>query len=93
MLTEVKFFTNDDVLLNIVTLSGDGGGAASKPVSLHFEGQSYVNSKAVKSGEQDPSFKGLPAGAEYSIKRNSTVDLDETFAASGCTECTTMTDM
>lgn len=53
VLTEVKFFTDDDVLLDIITLAR-GPGAPPDSVTLQLEGESYVNAKAVSA--TDPSY-------------------------------------
>ena len=83
-LEEVKFFTNDDVLIDIITLlpSGDGTTAAAAAVKLSFDGVSYVNTKPIPAA--DPSSKGLPPTTQRSVKRNSTAEVDSTFPGYGC---------
>ena len=83
---EVKFFTNDDVLIDIITLlpsdgkSGDQDGASA--VQLTFDGASYVCTSKIPSN--DPSSRGLPPSTQRSVKRNATSELDVHFAAKGC---------
>ena len=89
VLEEVKFFTNDDVLLDIITLlppsdSSDGDRAPPPMVKLAFDGVSYVNTNLIPASSKDPSSKGLPPTTQRSIKRNATSELDTHFARSGC---------
>lgn len=79
-LEETKFFTNTDVLLDIISLIDNG--TAAEPVAIALTGGSYVNPKPVP--RDDPSSRGLPPGAEHSVKRNSSVSLDGAFARAGC---------
>ena len=86
VLEEVKFFTNDDVLVDIITLltaSADDAGVP-QAVKMSFDGVSYVNTKVIPSQQHDPSSAGLPPTTQRSIKRNSTSEIDTQFAASGC---------
>ena len=86
VITEVKFFTDDDVLLNIVTLSNT---SAAKSVLLTLEGQSYANMKALPSGSKDPSFAKIPYPTPTSSVVNATVSLDDAFPtiSGGCIAC------
>ena len=79
---EVKFFTDEDVLLNIVSLVPYDQASATQEATLLFGGQSYVNTETV--GNKDTSSKGLPPDTQYSRKRNSTSKLDTLFSSSGC---------
>ena len=83
VITEVKFFTDDDVLLNIVTLSET---SPAKSVRLTLEGQSYANMKALPSGSKDPSFAKIPYPTPTSSIVNATVSLDDAFPtiSGGC---------
>jgi hypothetical protein len=85
-LEEVKFFTNDDVLIDIITLlpSGDGDDDAPASVKLSFDGVSYVNTEQIPPAGRDPSSKGLPPTTQRSVKRNSTAEVDVSFPAYGC---------
>jgi hypothetical protein len=82
VLQEVKFFTNDDVLINIITLLPSDDDSAPSTVKMNFDGVSYVNTKPIP--PDDPSSKGLPPSTQRSIKRNATSEVDTHFAASGC---------
>jgi hypothetical protein len=71
VLEEVKFFTNDDVLLDIITLLPAAAGEGTAPpatVQLNFGGVSYVNTHNIPSADIDPSSKGLPPTTQRSIK-------------------------
>ena len=85
---EVKFFTNDDVLIDIITLlpsgGGDGNDDVPTSVKLSFDGVSYVNTKTIPPASRDPSSKGLPPTTQRSVKRNSVAEVDSTFPAYGC---------
>ena len=88
VLQEVKFFTNDDVLLDIITLlpaESDADGHATLPaVTLNFDGASYVNTKPIPNPDKDPSSRGLSPDTQRSIQRNATSEIDTHFADSGC---------
>ena len=85
VITEVKFFTNDDVMLNILTLDD-----TKKTVSLTLEGQSYADTKPLPHAAKDPSFAKVPYPTPSSTVINATIELDAAFAttgSSGCTKC------
>ena len=87
VIQEVKFFTNDDVLIDIITLlphEGDGEFSGSPAVQLSFDGVSYVNTHPIPPASRDPSSKGLPPNTQRSVKRNATSELDIHFASHGC---------
>jgi hypothetical protein len=84
VLEEVKFFTNDDVLVDIITLLPSDDASAPSTVMMSFDGVSYVNTNKIPPASRDPSSKGLPDDTQRSIKRNATVEVDARFAISGC---------
>ena len=83
VLEEIKFFTQDDVLLDIVTLL-PADAAAAPAVNLSFSGVSYVKTHTIPPASQDPSSAGLPPDTQRSVKRNATSEIDAHFAAGGC---------
>ena len=89
IIVEQKFFTSEGVLVSILNLTGYSTDQAASPL-LNFSGHSFVNTQLVR--RSDPSSRGLPKGAEYSIARNSKVAHVDDFgpcgdAASPSTTC------
>jgi hypothetical protein len=84
VLEEVKFFTNDDVFVDIIRLlpGGDASGAPAE-VKMSFDGVSFVNTNTIPDPEKHPSSKGLPATTQRSIKRNATAEVDKSFTGCG----------
>jgi hypothetical protein len=81
VIEEVKFFTNDDVMLNIITLLPSDGITS---VDMTFGGHSFVDTDPIPPASRDPSSAGLPPDTQRSAKRNSTAKLDNLFSHAGC---------
>ena len=84
VLEEVKFFTNDDVFVDIITLLPAEDGSVPPTVRMSFDGVSYVNTKPIPSADHDESSRGLPPTTQRSAKRNSTAEIDAHFEVAGC---------
>jgi len=65
--TEKKFITNNDVLVSIIT--------SSQPVTLEFEGSSFVNTGFI------PTWDGDPGGIPFSQIRSAIASFDSNYNA------------
>jgi len=71
--TEEKFITKNDVLVSIIK--------SDQPVTLKFEGNSFVNTQFI------PTWDGDPGGVPFSQTRSATASFDTSYNAIHHTRC------